>query len=268
MKKTKKPLIDVIFQSEKRKNALLLLYDGPKEMNIILESLETTRQSLLPQMKILRNHHLITCSNDIYELTPIGKHIVNPMIPLLDITRVFDKKIDYWGTHNFDFIPSDLLKRIFKCDELKYMMPHVTEFYENDKEFHKASMNSKSHYIISTFVHPNFKELVDDHVSNGVDLYFIITQDLRDKLVNEHYENFAKIIQNKLVHVFVYAKKMNFQFVSINEYYILLSLLKNNGEIDSKYVLCRDKTALEWGKEFFEYYLKDSVPVTEIQPLS
>jgi predicted transcriptional regulator len=56
----KKPLLEIVFMSEKRKGVLLLLQDGAKEMEFLLKSLNTTRPALLPQMKIGRMVNLIT----------------------------------------------------------------------------------------------------------------------------------------------------------------------------------------------------------------
>ena len=91
----KKPLLDVLFMSEKRKTVLLMLEDGAKEMDTFLKALDTSRQALLPQMKILEEHHLITHFNDAYELTTIGKLIVNKMVPLLKTAGVLDVDVDY-----------------------------------------------------------------------------------------------------------------------------------------------------------------------------
>lgn len=73
----KKSLLDVLFMSEKRRRVLLLLQDGTKEMEDILKSLDTTRQALLPQIRILKEHCLIDHYDDTYELTTIGKLIVD-----------------------------------------------------------------------------------------------------------------------------------------------------------------------------------------------
>jgi predicted transcriptional regulator len=51
----KKPLLDVIFASEKRKGALLMLQDGAKEMGYLLESLSTTRQACFLRLKYWKN---------------------------------------------------------------------------------------------------------------------------------------------------------------------------------------------------------------------
>lgn len=96
----KKQLIDVVFASDKRKNVLLLLKDGPEKMEDLLNSLETSRQALLPQIRILEEHNLVADSNDVYGLTTIGKLVVEEMVPLLEKVRVFDNNIEFWGTHN------------------------------------------------------------------------------------------------------------------------------------------------------------------------
>lgn len=72
----KKPLLGVIFESERRKKVLLLLQDGAKEMEYILSSFNTTRTALLPQMKILEEYHLISYYKDTYALNDTGKLMV------------------------------------------------------------------------------------------------------------------------------------------------------------------------------------------------
>ncbi|MDW7733504.1 MAG: hypothetical protein SCH66_13885 [Methanolobus sp.] len=69
----KKQITEVLLASDKRKNVLLLLQEGPLKMETLLESLDTTRSALLPQIKILKENHLISKSQDTYELTTIGK---------------------------------------------------------------------------------------------------------------------------------------------------------------------------------------------------
>jgi len=118
--------------------------------------------------------------------------------------------------------------------------------------------------MITSVFHPGAIDLVTDLINNNVNFYLITSSDLHDKVMKEEYSEVVKLTQNKLVHLFVYPKTMPFQFISFNECYIMLSLLKNNGEPDINYILCESKNTLEWGKELFEYYLKDSTPITEI----
>jgi predicted transcriptional regulator len=259
----KKPLIDVLFMSDKRKNALLLLRDGPKEMEDILQSLSTTRQALLPQMKILEDHYLIKHSHDAYELTTLGKLTVDKMAHLINTVETLDKDIDYWGTHDLNFIPPHLLQRIDELRECGVIKPSITDLYEIDKEFHEASKGSESHFVITTYIHPEFYRLVYEMMDNNVQMYFVFPPDLFDKLQPARYAELIEISKSEFVNIFVYPKKIDFLFFAFNDTHSMLSLLTNNGEFDGRYLLCRCKKSLEWEKELFEYYLKDSTPITE-----
>jgi predicted transcriptional regulator len=77
---------------------------------------------LLPQIRILKEHHLVSHDRDIYELTTIGKLIVDEMSPLLDTVNFFEVDIDYWGTHNLDFIPPHLWKRIGELEFCRFIV--------------------------------------------------------------------------------------------------------------------------------------------------
>lgn len=102
----------MLLASEKRKDVLLLLEEGPQEMEKILKALNTTRTGLLPQMRTLKEGNLVYQHRDTYELTTIGKLIVAEMISFLRAVNMFGGNYDYLGTHNIDFIPAHLLKKL------------------------------------------------------------------------------------------------------------------------------------------------------------
>lgn len=260
----KKPLLDAVFASEKRKSTLLLLQAGPKEMATLLQSLETTRQSLLPQIRILEEHHLVTSSNDIYELTTIGKLVVDEMLPLLQTIEVFDYDIDYWGTRNLDFIPPHLLAKIDELKNCEIINPPITELYSFHKSFNPDFEVSSTAYTITGFLNPNFNEIFAEMLENGMNVHFIVSQDLFNKIRKEHREEFAKLIENMSFNLYVYNKEMKFLFFSFDDIHFVLSLLTSKGEFDHKFVVCKSKSAVQWIKELFEHCLKDSTPITEI----
>ncbi|WP_319506699.1 hypothetical protein [uncultured Methanolobus sp.] len=137
----KKPLIEVIFASEKRKQVLWLLKDGAKDMKTLLKDLDATRTALLPQIRILEEHYLVSHDNYIYELTTIGKLVVNDMAPLLNIVETFDTDIDYWGTHNLDFIPVHLLTKMNILKEYQIINPPLTDQFDIKCIYNENSKN-------------------------------------------------------------------------------------------------------------------------------
>ena len=57
-------LLDLILFSEKRKDFLLLLKEGPKSIEEILEKLQVSRTALLPQIKKLKEENLVIHENE------------------------------------------------------------------------------------------------------------------------------------------------------------------------------------------------------------
>ncbi|WP_370575173.1 helix-turn-helix transcriptional regulator, partial [Methanomethylovorans sp.] len=125
-----KPLMDLIFASEKRMNLLLMLHDGRKEITTLTESLDTTRTALLPQTKILNEKHLIRRVDDSYELTTLGKLIVDRMLPLTEMATLLSCEWDYLGTHYLDFIPPDLLRRTDELGECYVVETTLPELFD------------------------------------------------------------------------------------------------------------------------------------------
>lgn len=158
----KKTLIDVMFASEKRKNMLLLLHEGPQEMETILKSLKTTRSALLPQAKILKEHSLVTQSGDVYELTTIGKLVVDGTKPLLETIDAFEHTKGYLASHKTEFIPPDLLRRINEIKDCKIIEPSLVNTYEINKDFIEKANESSSLSFIFTFVQPQFYQILSD----------------------------------------------------------------------------------------------------------
>ncbi|WP_235856220.1 helix-turn-helix transcriptional regulator [Methanolobus halotolerans] len=250
--------------SEKRKNMLLHLQDGKQEMEFLLKSLKTTRQALLPQIKILEENHLVNHYEDIYELTTIGKLVVDNIVPLLNTLEVFETDIDYWGTHDISFIPPKLFNEIYKIRKLEVVNPSITDIYRLNEKVWKTSSISKSHRGVITFFHPSFHILLSDLISNNVETYLIMPPDVIDTFKSENSGQLEKFMESGIFHLFVYNQDLKVTGIACNDYYFFMRQFKTNGEFDVKYVLSDDKDALEWGKELFEYYLEDSIPITDI----
>lgn len=260
----KKKLLDVIFASDKRKNLLILLTDGPQEMEYILTSLNTTRQALLPQMRILEEHNLIDHHADTYELTVIGKLLVTEIIPLLDLVHTLGDNIDYWGTHNLSFIPPHLMERL---DELKSSIvfePDISQIYEINRDFMEKTMESESVTSFTTFLFPNYSSFITEWKDCGVDISLIITRELFDKLRADNYNYLRTFVTERHGGLFVYDGDINVLSFSQNDYCLLFRLFTKDGNFDNKVLVLHGEQALGWGRDLFEYYKQKSVPLTEV----
>jgi len=260
----KKSLLDVMFMSEKRKGVLLLLQDGAKEMEYLLKSLGTTRQALLPQIRILEEHHLISHQRDVSELTTIGKLVVDEMLPLLETVETFNGDIDYWGTRDLDFIPPYLLKRMNELRNCEVIKPPTREMYELNNKITSSCYTSDSVNMIAAYFHPDYPALFSEMANRNVNVNAIFSKDLLDHLQKDYYNFLEKMIRGKSFNIYVHPQRLDFLALVVNDHYNLLRIIKNNGEIDGQYIMCSNPAALGWGNELFRYYLKGSMLLTDI----
>ncbi|MDW7731084.1 MAG: winged helix-turn-helix domain-containing protein [Methanolobus sp.] len=260
----KKSLIEVIFMSEKRKKVLLLLQDGPLKMEKLLEALDTNRQGLLPQIKILEDHHLITKDGDVCGLTTVGELLVKQMSPLLGTVTVLDSDIDYWGSRELSFIPADLLGRLCELGSCTIIEPGMAELYEMNREFNEKIKTSNSMTMVTTFLYPDFYTLFSAYIENGVEISLIFSNELAHKMKTDYREEFKKLMNRGKVNVFVSRLEMPFLSIAQNDHCIFLRLLKKELEFDSKQMMCCSLSALEWGKDFFDHYLRHSVSINRL----
>lgn len=260
----KKPLLDVIFASDKRKQVLLLLQNETKEMEFLFNTLNTTRQALLPQIRVLEEHYLVSHNRDTYELTTIGKLIVEKMTPILGKVETFDNDIDFWGTRDLDFIPSHLLKEIDCLDKCGIIYPELTCVYEAHKPYHETCAISNSLFAVTTFLYPDFDEMFTRFIDSNIKSTIVMSPSLYNHLKMERYSHFKELLNSDLMCFFLYPKEMNFLSFGYNDYQFVMTPLKNKGEFDNKHLICSSNKAREWGKKLCDYYFKDSTPVTKI----
>ena len=89
-------LLDMILLSEKRQKVILLLLEGPMTIETIKKILNASATSIQPQIKMLKQHHLVVQENNFYKLSEIGKIVAVKMEPLLNTLSFLEKNINYW----------------------------------------------------------------------------------------------------------------------------------------------------------------------------
>ncbi len=261
----KKPLLEVIFASEKRKKVLLLLRDGAQEMEVLLKSLDTTRQALLPQLKTLERHYLITHYDDSYELTAIGKLVADKMEPLLGTLGIFDEDIEYWGTRDLDFIPPQLHARLRELEPYTLVTAVPTaELCEPSKHALENARRSTFQVSVTTFLFPNFTSILEDFKDHGISMWLVISEELLTKIKEGQNESLKLLLRSEHNKLYLYPERMGFVSFGHNDFSFMMRIYDKTGTYDHKYLSSDNPSALIWAKELFEHYLRESIPVTEI----
>ncbi|TGC07220.1 helix-turn-helix transcriptional regulator [Methanolobus halotolerans] len=264
IKLMKKQITEVLLASDKRKNILLLLQEGPLKMETLFESLDTTRSALLPQIKILRENHLIFKSQDTYELTTIGKLIVEEMVSFLSTAEMFGGNCEYFGTHFIDFIPPLFLKKLSQIGVGEVMEVSAEDFYDVDKEFLGKALESHEWLEITSALHPTFHDFYMEMIDHVTEVSVIITQEVYEKAKQEYYDDFKELIDLDLISIYMYPESPGFTSFIVAGQSIKFRLLTLKGVHDNKSISFSGPGALEWGRELFEYYRRQSVPIIEV----
>lgn len=249
--------------SEKRKKLLLLLKNGPKDMGTIMTSLGTKRTALLPQLKIMEEKYLLIKDGDTCELTVIGQMLAERTTPLLGILDFFDGYNEYWGTHDLDFIPSHLLKRITEIGPHTILEPPLSEIFEMNKVFEEGLRRTRNSTIVTSIIYPDFLETSLELIENGIDMEFIATPEIIDKIRTEEHDKFKRLVDSGQIKYFLYNKKMCFPAFAQNDDALFLLMAKKDGSFENRVLMARSPGALAWGKELFEHYRKDAVPISD-----
>lgn len=259
-----RPLIDVIFMSEKRKNLLLLLRNGPRKMEEILETLDVTRHAMLPQIKILSQSGLVIKARDICRLTEMGEIIVDDMVPLMGTIDALEGNYHYWAEHDLSPIPIHLLRRIRELRGCHILEPDLNDMFELNKELVEQALGSSFIMGATSFLHPAFPSFLLDLVEKGIDVSIIMSENALEKHIQEYKYELETFLVSKGGKLFVYPGDMELASLFVTDEFLMMCLFDKNGNYDRKDLVFCSENALQWAKELFEYYLFRSKPIMDL----
>jgi predicted transcriptional regulator len=256
-------LLNIISASDKRRNLLILLNKGPREWDEIKQTLHVTSTGMLPQVKILEDEHLIKREGRLFSLTPIGKVLATHMEPLMKTMEVFDRNLKFWGEHNLEVLPPEILNHIDEIGNYQIIENSDEEIFDINT-FLKNISNSKVLKGISHTVHPRYPNFFLDLAKNGVESSLILTPGVF-RVVREKYRDMLEEwLDCKTAHLYVPEHDIKFSFV-VSDSYFSISLFYNSGVFDSKNdVVSFDPSARKWGERIFSYYQKQSKKIDSL----
>ncbi|MDW7732288.1 MAG: transcriptional regulator FilR1 domain-containing protein [Methanolobus sp.] len=76
-----------------------------------------------------------------------------------------------------------------------------------------------------------------------------------------------QLVGSGQIKFFLYNSEMHFTAFAQNDDGLFLLMAKKDGSFDNRILLAREQGALAWGKELFEYYRKDAVPINDWEQL-
>jgi Predicted transcriptional regulator len=247
-------LLDLILLSEKRTNVLLLLLEGPMDIESIKKTLNASATAIQPQVKKLKEQHLIIQEKNLYRLSGIGKIVAKKMKPLLDTFSVLEENADYWADRDMKEIPHFLLRRINELGYCTTIEPYIDYMFEMIPAYVENAEKATRLEAAIPYFHPLFPSFYLKIAENGASVSLVLPESVLKRWVEDYREQTEKFIKMENTRLFVCTDCEKIPAVTAADNFTAIALFPKNAVFDRKYVIGFEPGALAWGKELYDYY--------------
>jgi predicted transcriptional regulator len=261
----KTSLVNTVWYSEKRKNLLLLLSEGERDLEQIKKSLNVTTRSIMPQIKTLKKQNLIKQEDENFSLTSIGNIITNNMLPFLDTSRIVEENKDFWTSRNFDAIPAHLFSRIRDLGHYFLIEPDINHMFELPREFVDNIPKSKTIMTFVSYLHPSFLSLYLKAAHSGAEISLFLSESALDKIKKEYLEQFSELVRMDGITFFLCEENFKVPMITVTDWFCYICLFNEELRYDHRDIISFDESSLEWCHELFEYYRYSSKEICQME---
>ncbi|WMW22602.1 winged helix-turn-helix domain-containing protein [Methanolobus mangrovi] len=257
----KDSLIDAIFLSEKRKKLLLLLMEGPKDIEEIKEALDVTSSAMLPQIKKLRKLNLIVCNERVYSLTEAARILVEKMEPLLGTIDVFEENYDYWMSRHISSIPEEFRSRLWNLGKCELKRPDMIYLFEPPEEFNESLAKSKNIRTLASFFHPQCPHNYAQLAKKGVDVTLILTKAVFDRMKKDGSKYLQKILESEGSELFFMKEEIPIGSITVTDDIFMITLFNKDLVLDHLKLISYGPQARQWGLDIIDHFKELAIPV-------
>ncbi|MDR2944237.1 MAG: winged helix-turn-helix domain-containing protein [Methanosarcinales archaeon] len=254
-------LIGTLFLSEKRKNLMIYLLDGPMTIDQIKTELNVTTSAIMTQIKILMDQGLVRFDNGVYSLTIPGEVISGKMIPLLATLETYSSNQKYWMEHKPAF-PAALLSRIGDLQSCVLEEPELSRLYELPLKFEENLLKSEKIREISSFFSPVYQSVYTNLIQNGAEIDLILPPSAFERFKTDYGELLLKYLQSPNFRLYVYEELIEIASAVITDHFFSVSLFSNSGIYHNHCLMSFAPSSLSWGETLFNYYLEKAVKIS------
>jgi predicted transcriptional regulator len=256
-------IINLILLSDRRKDLLFLLKEGPRDIDIIKEMLRVDASTIQPHIKKMKYIGLINEKNKVYSLSEIGKIIAENLQPFLNTVGFFEENAEYWKSHDLDSIPEFLLERIDELEHSEVLEPDASRLGETPKTLLENMLKSKKIVTFTSYFHPEAPSIYLELVENGAEVTLCVTQKVAERLFSRSREETLELIRAEKSKFLILRKPAAIPSVIVTDCFLAFKLLETDGKFRDQLVFCSGEKALIWGKELFQYCAEGAKPLDE-----
>lgn len=261
----KNSLLDLLFLSEKRKNILLLLKEGgPKSVETLRQDLDESATSIQPQLKKLREKHLVIREDNLYRLSEIGKVIVEKLPPLLNTLQVFEENGDYWASRNLESIPHSFLQQIGELGKFRISEPDRCNLFKLIPECTSSLDSSKEIKAFISYFHPLLPPHFLRNAREGRIITLIVNEMFMERAVCDFRSETEEFLGFDNTKMYLCKEPGALPSVLATNFFAAIAFFPKEGMFDRNYVMSFDKSAIFWTEDLFEHFRGISEEITEL----
>lgn len=260
-------MINLLLFSDKRRDFLLLLKDGPRNIDEMLDKLKVPRNTILPQIKKLKEKGLIVREGDECRLTILGNIIVRKLQPLVDAAFVLDIDEPFWVSRKLDTVPSCFLGRVGELKDCCLVEPEPAHEFDLIPEIVSAFRAPSRAMMLFSYFHPQLPSFFLDVAKKGKEFLLVLNRGVFERFLQDFRNEGEEILKQENVDVFVLEDNALEipSVVAISEGTLILGLLNRWDRADRQYLVNREPCAVKWGEELFAYYKERALKVTSLE---
>lgn len=252
---------EAIWFSEKRKNLLLLLLEGPKTSQEIESEMKVSWRSMTLPVKELKEMDFLLQEDNTYRLSPIGQILMENAKPIANTMEVLDKNMDYWTNRNLKVIPQNLRTRLGELGDFSFIEPGLKDMFELPTEVVDSLYKSTFVMSMISFFHPFHLSIYTDILSKGTKLWLVLTESVWARIEEDFKNEADQFKKEDNIEIFIYNGEFTPPSIIISDVFLFLSIFNKENKYDHRDILSFDERTFLWGKELFSYYLHSSKKV-------
>jgi len=249
-----KILIDLLFMSQKRRDLMLLLRNGGKTLEEIVDILDVTPTGMLPQIKKLKEEFLVVQDDKEYRLTSLAEVLVEKMKPLLDILEVIEEHKDFWQERDLSGLPPAFLERLNELKPYYLVNPDPNKIFETPAVYLENVEKSKNILHLSSIFHPVFPETFLRTENNDVEITLIVTKKIYERLKNDFKKELKFYLTQEKKRLFVCADEIKIAMLTKTEHFMMADFLTWKGAYDQERVISFEPVPLKWAEDLILHY--------------
>ena len=234
-----------------------LYYHGSQAVSELSARVGADTSTLLHAIKPLQNGGLVG-RGPTYELTHTGHIKALFLSELISGLAAVSQNEQFWQSHDLSGIPTYLLARLGRLEGGICIQDEPNNLLRSQAVFIENVSKAKRIAGVSPIIAPGYTDMVSSLLEGGASVSLILTSSIISIIGPQTIQSWLASGNFRLFEI-LDGIKVAF---TIADDSLFLGLYSNDGTYDPlRDLVCRGQDAVEWGRELFEFYLKQSHPV-------